>query len=257
MADFDQTDTFESSWGNWNNTGGDQDWTRTNAATPSGSTGADQAYAGSYYAFTEVSSPVSNNEEFYLTSNSVNAGMYALSISFYYHAWGEHCTYLAVEVSKDGGDNWDTPLWTITSQTHTAAASTDPYDQQIVDLDAAGYKSGNILIRIRTKTPSSGNVYYGDFCLDNIRIYGDVRPSYTVSGITKDKNGTALGSCHCFLCKDNLDNTITYRQYILSNVTTGAYSFTVYDDDAQYFIISWKDDTPHVFDVTDHVLQGT
>jgi len=37
---------------------------------------------------------------------------------------------------------------------------------------------------------------------------------------------------------------------------TGAYSFTDLDDnDAQYFVISWKDNEPHVFDVTDHVLQ--
>jgi len=80
--------------------------------------------------------------------------------------------------------------------------------------------------------------------------------AYKLEGISKDKNGDALGSCLCFLCKDNGDNTATYVDYVLSNASTGAYSFTgISDDDAQYFVISWKDDTPHIFDVTDHVLQ--
>ena len=26
------------------------------------------------------------------------------------------------------------------------------------------------------------------------------------------------------------------------------------DDDAKYFVVSWRDDVPHVFDATDHVL---
>ena len=79
---------------------------------------------------------------------------------------------------------------------------------------------------------------------------------YKLEGISKDKDGDALGSCLCFLCKDNQDNSCSYLAYTLSDSVTGAYSFTgLLDNDAQYFVISWKDDTPHVFDVTDHVLQ--
>jgi len=79
---------------------------------------------------------------------------------------------------------------------------------------------------------------------------------YKLEGISKDKNGNALGSCLCFLCRDNQDNSCSYLTYMLSNSVTGAYSFTgLLDNDAKYFVISWKDDSPHVFDVTDHVLQ--
>ena len=79
--------------------------------------------------------------------------------------------------------------------------------------------------------------------------------TYKIDGITKDKDGTALGSCHTFLVKDNLDDTYTYKAYQLSNSSTGAYSFTgLVDNDANYQVIAWKDDTPHVFDVTDHIL---
>lgn len=79
--------------------------------------------------------------------------------------------------------------------------------------------------------------------------------TYKLEGVSKDKDGNVLGSCHCFLCKDNQDNTCTYIAYDLSD-GSGNYSFTgIADNDAQYFVIAWKDDTPHVFDVTDHVLQ--
>jgi len=88
-------------------------------------------------------------------------------------------------------------------------------------------------------------------CLATITMEG-----YKVEGITKDKNGNVLGSCLCFLCKDNQDNSCSYIAYVLSDSVTGVYSFTgLSDNDLQYFVISWKDNTPHVFDVTDHVLQ--
>jgi len=79
--------------------------------------------------------------------------------------------------------------------------------------------------------------------------------TYKLEGITKDNAGSALGSCHTFLVKDNGDNTFTYKAYLLSNSSTGAYSFTgLVDNDPNYQVISWKDDTPHVFDVTDYEL---
>lgn len=79
--------------------------------------------------------------------------------------------------------------------------------------------------------------------------------TYKLDGITKNNAGSVLGSCHCFLIKDNLDDTYDLIEYQLSNAGTGAYSFTgLEDNDANYQVISWKDDGTHVFDVTDHVL---
>lgn len=76
-----------------------------------------------------------------------------------------------------------------------------------------------------------------------------------LEGVTYDKTGSILGSCECYLFKDNLDDSLTYVAYTLSDAGTGAYSFTgIYDDSAQYIVVAWKDDTPHIFDVTDHVL---
>lgn len=79
--------------------------------------------------------------------------------------------------------------------------------------------------------------------------------TYKLEGITKDKDGVALGSCPCFLCKDNGDNTLSFVDYVLSNASTGAYSFTgLEDNDSAYLVIAWKDLATHVFDVTDFIL---
>lgn len=79
---------------------------------------------------------------------------------------------------------------------------------------------------------------------------------YKLEGITYDKNGDILGSCECFLFKDNQDNTLTFIDYVLSNAVTGVYSFTgLLDNDAQYLVYAVKDNSPHIFDTTDHVLQ--
>jgi hypothetical protein len=82
-----------------------------------------------------------------------------------------------------------------------------------------------------------------------------VTTSYALSGVTYDNDGATLASCKCFLVKDNLDQTLTFVDYALSDAN-GNYEFNgVPDADAQYIVVAWKDDTPHVFDVTDHVLQ--
>jgi len=80
--------------------------------------------------------------------------------------------------------------------------------------------------------------------------------SYKLEGITKNKDGNILVSCKCFLFKDKIDNYLHYKDYVLSDAVTGAYSFIgISDNDAEFIVVAWKDDTPHVFDMTDHVLQ--
>jgi hypothetical protein len=78
----------------------------------------------------------------------------------------------------------------------------------------------------------------------------------TISGVTKDKDGSALGSCETYLMKENAaGDEVMFVAKTTSHVSTGAYSFTVVNDtDALFFVYSFKDDSPHVFDVTDHVL---
>lgn len=82
----------------------------------------------------------------------------------------------------------------------------------------------------------------------------EVQQSYKMEGVTKDISGSTLGTCECFLFKKS-GSTATYVAYDQSN-SSGDYSFTgLGDNDSTYFVVAWKDDTPHVMDTTDHVLQ--
>lgn len=82
--------------------------------------------------------------------------------------------------------------------------------------------------------------------------------TYELVGITKDSAGDPMVSCECFLFKDNEDDTLTFVDHTTSHGTTGVYTFSdVGDNDNQYIVYAFKDNSPHVFDVTDHVLQPT
>ena len=101
------------------------------------------------------------------------------------------------------------------------------------------------------------NVLWGsaDHCVMMGVAVQPVQIIYKLEGITKDKDGNALGSCVCHLVKNPSTGNMTPLQRVVSNATTGAYSFTgIGDNDSEYLVIAWKDNTPHVFDCTDWVL---
>ncbi len=79
-----------------------------------------------------------------------------------------------------------------------------------------------------------------------------------LTGVTKDKDGVALGSCGCNLLRrvGSFPYTFNFVDNLTSHATTGAYTFSYEDDSGNYMVYSVKDNTPHVFDATDHVLQG-
>jgi len=92
---------------------------------------------------------------------------------------------------------------------------------------------------------------------DLIGVIESVTPeisTFKIEGVTKNQAGSPLGTCECFLFKDNEDNTLTFIAHDQSD-GSGNYSFTgLTDGSATYLVYSYKDDTPHVMDVTDHVL---
>lgn len=79
---------------------------------------------------------------------------------------------------------------------------------------------------------------------------------FTIEGVTKDKDGSVLVSCEVALFKATGDTPPLY--YWVASTTsdgsTGAYSFTVFENPSMFMVYSIKDDTPHVFDATDNVL---
>jgi len=74
---------------------------------------------------------------------------------------------------------------------------------------------------------------------------------YTLSGITYDKDGSEISDCNCHCCHYNDNNTCSWLAYTSSN-SDGWYIFSsnlAYS--SNLFVIAWKDDSPHIFDVTD------
>ena len=79
-----------------------------------------------------------------------------------------------------------------------------------------------------------------------------------LSGVTKDKNGSVLVSCKVSLFKvidEGPPETYEFKESQISDGVTGAYSFGVYEGN-KYMVYAEKDDTPHVFDATDNVLEA-
>ncbi|MCG8432748.1 MAG: hypothetical protein MJA83_01805, partial [Gammaproteobacteria bacterium] len=80
------------------------------------------------------------------------------------------------------------------------------------------------------------------------------RVVFALTGVTLSSDCNPLGSCEVYLFKDNGDDTLTWLRHVVS-ASDGTFTFsTISDDDAAYLIVAWKDDTPHVFDCTDHNL---
>lgn len=78
--------------------------------------------------------------------------------------------------------------------------------------------------------------------------------TYTVNGVTYNKDGSILGGCVVSLFKHAGSGVFSYIGTTTSNATTGAYSLVAPDNDAAYMVVAFKGDSPHVFDVSDYVL---
>lgn len=81
--------------------------------------------------------------------------------------------------------------------------------------------------------------------------------TYPLAGITKDKDGVALGSCEVSIFKTLTGSPPDYsfKEKQTSHATTGAYSFQVASG-KKHFVYAIKDNIPHVFDATDNELVG-
>ena len=106
------SDSFESPVGNWDNiTGDNMDWTRKTGSTGSSGTGPSSAYDGSYYYYTESSSPNYPSKTAWLVGPTFDLTNYSsATFTFYYHMYGTSMGTLKVEASTNG-TTW-TSLWT-------------------------------------------------------------------------------------------------------------------------------------------------
>jgi hypothetical protein len=159
VTSYPYTEGFESGWGDWvNDSDDDIDWTRNSGSTPSRRTGPSGAHGGSYYIYTEASSPNYPDKTALLISpcfdlsNTTDA-----ELTFWYHMYGSAMGTLNMEVSEDC-ENW-TNVWSISGD------QGNTWYQANVDLTP--YIGTTITIRFTSVTGSS---YRSDMSIDDVEV---------------------------------------------------------------------------------------
>lgn len=158
---------------------------------------------------------------------------------------------------SDGGTGWQTftlpATCNITSQLYIIVGWTGSTMSLLRDSGSGNQARFETGVTYTGTFPSSINGTYSTFNYGTYCTY--TATTYKMEGVTKDIDGNTLGNCDCHLFK--LDGPETDATWVAFDESDGSgnYSFTgLTDNDAKYFVIAWKDNTPHVFDCTDHVL---
>lgn len=109
-------------------------------------------------------------------------------------------------------------------------------------------------VKLTSTTVVTGDRTDGQASVGEWEVIEWYKVLYSIEGKTYSKNRAILATCKCLLMKDNEDDSATVIDYTTSD-GSGDYEFAdMGDDDNQYFVYAWKDDSPHVADCTDHVL---
>jgi len=173
ISTFPYSQSWEDGIGLWcQSTNDDFDWSRNSGGTPSSSTGPLNAHDGTYYMFTESSSPRVNGDEAHLEATFNFSALQTPELSFFYHMFGISIASLHVDV-YDG--SWNNSVWSAVGPQQNAQG--DPYEQAVIDLSAWGGQNG-IVVRFRGIVGSgAGSTYYSDMAIDLIEVNGSALPN--------------------------------------------------------------------------------
>jgi len=163
IASFPYSESFESGFGAWTqSTGDDIDWTRDSGGTPSSNTGPSSGSPGTWYVFVEASGNGTGypNKQAILNSPCFNLGAESsASFSFNYHMYGAaDMGSIAVEASGDNGATW-TSVWNRTGNQGNSWLS--------ANIDLSAYVGGGVQLRFNRIT---GATWQADIALDNIQL---------------------------------------------------------------------------------------
>jgi len=187
----------------------------------------------------------------YATSPVIDCSGYDnVAINFRRHAYFENASdYDRATVEVYNGSTWQ-----VVFDSDDTAANINDESWTLQNPGISTYGDLNADFQIRFGLDSDTGTSYRGWFIDAVEVTGDAATNYQIEGKTYDKDGSPLSTCKCLLLKDNLNDTCSVVDYTTSNVS-GEYSFTgIADNNAQYQIYAWKDNTPHVFDATDHDL---
>lgn len=145
----------------------DTDWRVDADGTPSGDTGpaADHTFGNAIgqYIYTEASGSGSDSRnDLYTVCVEVDTNLSFPVVSFYYHMYGDDMGTLSLEVSADGGYNWDTLFNQAGEVQQSGAAEWLPFEASL-----AAYSGEVLAFRIVGFT---GNNFNSDMAVDDFYV---------------------------------------------------------------------------------------
>jgi subtilisin family serine protease len=182
------SESFETGFGQWVQAADDNfNWTRINGDTPTAKTSPTKAYSGSWYIYTEASSPRVPGQEAALEATFTFAGISWPELSIWYHMYGNQMGSVHVDVYNG---SWTYNVWSIAGQQQTTDKAA--YKNYIVNLSSFANQVG-VKIRI------TGTIGFGersDLSIDLVKVrqHGTNAPESHLPGMTEEnmKTGTYL-----------------------------------------------------------------
>jgi hypothetical protein len=179
ISSFPYTQSFENTFGGWTQSSADDfDWTNLNSAPPSSGTGPNAAHDGSWFVYTESSSPNYPSRTAILESPCFNlTTAIAAQFSFWYHMYGSSMGDLYIELSTDNGTTYPYLLQTISGQQQ--GSDTSAWLQS--NLNLVSYIGNTVKIRFRGVT---GSNFRSDIAVDLVSMTATlaVGPEINIQG---------------------------------------------------------------------------
>jgi len=225
-SSFPYTEGFESGTGAWSQVSGDDfDWTRRSGGTPSNNTGPSSAHGGTYYMYTESSTPNYSNKVAIFEGPCFDlAGQTSASLSFWYHMYGaNNMGNLQLQASTDGGATWGAAIWSL------AGNQGNSWQEATVDLTS--FAGGFVKLRY---VGTTGTTWRGDMAIDDLTLTAGGgsgnQIDVGVSAITAPSSGCGLSASE--------DVVVTITNYGSTSATNFDVSYNVNGGTAQSVTIT-------------------
>jgi hypothetical protein len=167
ISTYPYSEGFETGIGVWTQDTGDNfDWTNDSGGTTSGSTGPSTGHSGSWYMYTEASSPRTTGDIANFESPCFDiTNATAAQFSFWRHMYGANMGSLFVELSTDNGTTYPNILWSLSGNQGNSWAQ--------VNIDLAPYLGNTVKIRFRGVR---GSDHTGDMAIDDVSVTATMPP---------------------------------------------------------------------------------
>ena len=239
---------FEVGMGIWTNSAGqDFNWSRNSGATGSSGTGPIGAADGSYYLYTEASSPNNPWKSAAFEAIFDFSDIPSPKLEFSYHMYGAAMGTLSVDV-YDG--SWHNAVWGMSGQQQSTNSSA--WKSATVDLSNYGNQN-NVKIRFRGVT---GSDYTSDMAVDSIVVSGSrmIVSDVDDDGIVDSWENEYFGHVtNCTASADaDGDGRSNWQEYIAGTNPTNfssCFGINAFRKDSSGFSMDWNAVSGRVYSV--------